>query len=67
MKYAARSAARRHYDGRVVRTVKRITALAGAALGVALYAWYEAVRAVPEVKRRKAALRAGVSLRRTRG
>jgi hypothetical protein len=38
---------------------KRILAIAASLLGAALYVWFEAVRAVPAVRRRKAALRAG--------
>jgi len=41
-----------------VRTVKRIGAAIGIALGVLAYVWYAAVRAVPEVERRRAARRA---------
>jgi hypothetical protein len=41
-----------------VRTVKRILTAAGLLLGFVLYVWYAAVRAVPGVKRRKAAIRA---------
>jgi hypothetical protein len=42
-----------------VRTARRILLGAGAALGAVLYVWFAAVRAVPAVKRRKAARRAG--------
>jgi len=52
-----------HYDG-PVRTIKRIAAGFGLLFGAVLYVWYAGVRAVPEVKRRKAALRAGVPRRR---
>ena len=45
------------YDG-PVRTLKRIGAAIGIALGLLAYIWYAAVRAVPEVKRRKAERRA---------
>jgi len=41
-----------------VRTLKRIGAAIGVVLGVLVYVWYAAVRAVPDVKRRKAARRA---------
>jgi len=42
-----------------MRTLKRIATAAGLVLGGLVYVWYAGVRAVPEVKRRKAALRAG--------
>jgi len=38
--------------------VKRIAAASGAALAVIAYVWIAAVRAVPDVRRRKAAARA---------
>ena len=38
--------------------VKRILAGLGALVAAAVYIWFAAVRAVPAVKRRKAALRA---------
>jgi hypothetical protein len=41
-----------------VRTVKRIALAIGALVGFLLYVWFAAVRAVPLVKRRKAARRA---------
>jgi len=41
-----------------VRTVKRIVLAFAAAIGALLYVWFAAVRAVPEVRRRKAARRA---------
>jgi hypothetical protein len=41
-----------------VAFVRRILKLAGAALAFAAYVWFAAVRAVPAVKRRKAARRA---------
>jgi hypothetical protein len=41
-----------------VPSPKRILALAAAVLGTVLYVWVAAVRAVPRVKRRKAASRA---------
>jgi hypothetical protein len=37
--------------------VRRALKLAGLALGSLLYVWYEAVRAAPDIKRRKAARR----------
>jgi hypothetical protein len=43
--------------------LKRIAAGFGLFLGVILYVWYAGVRAVPAVKRRKAALRAGAGRR----
>jgi hypothetical protein len=46
-----------------VRTLKRIAAVVGLFLGGVAYVWYAGVRAVPAVKRRKAALRAGASRR----
>jgi len=46
-----------------VRTLKRIAAAVGLFLGAVAYVWYAGVRAVPAVKRRKAALRAGASRR----
>jgi hypothetical protein len=48
-----------------VRAVKRIAALVAAALAVLLYVWAAAVRAVPGVKRRKAAGRRASSSRPT--
>jgi hypothetical protein len=45
------------YDG-AVRTVKRIALAIGAVIGAVLYVWFAAVRAVPIVRRRKAARRA---------
>ena len=48
-----------------VRTLKRLAAAIGLLFGGFLYVWYAGVRAVPEVKRRKAAARGG-SLRRPR-
>ena len=56
-KYAAREPPRGNYDGPMV-TVKRIAAGIGLFLGGLAYVWYAGVRAVPAVKRRKAALRA---------
>ena len=41
-----------------MRTLKRISLAVGVLLGAALYVWFAAVRAVPLVKRRKAARRA---------
>jgi hypothetical protein len=41
-----------------VRTVKRIVLALGVAVGAVLYVWFAAVRAVPEVRRRRAARRA---------
>jgi hypothetical protein len=41
-----------------VRTVKRIALALGAVVGVVVYVWFAAVRAVPLVRRRKAARRA---------
>ena len=41
-----------------MRTVKRIALAIGAVIGAVLYVWFAAVRAVPLVKRRKAARRA---------
>ncbi len=38
---------------------KRLLALVGGLTGAVLYVWYAAVRAVPGVRRRKAAMRAG--------
>jgi hypothetical protein len=43
--------------------VKRIAAGVGLFLGGIAYIWYAGVRAVPAVRRRKAALRAGAALR----
>jgi hypothetical protein len=40
-----------------VRRLKRILAAGGVLVGFVLYIWYAAVRAVPAVKRRKAAAR----------
>ena len=61
-KYAARKASRGHYDGSM-STVKRIAAGIGLFLGGIAYIWYAGVRAVPAVKRRKAALGAGAARR----
>ncbi|MEP6892551.1 MAG: hypothetical protein ABI927_02120 [Gaiellaceae bacterium] len=47
-----------------MRTLKRIAAGVGLFLGGVAYVWYAGVRSLPEVKRRKAALRAGASRRR---
>jgi hypothetical protein len=41
-----------------VAFVRRILKLVGAAVAFATYVWFAAVRAVPAVKRRKAARRA---------
>ena len=41
-----------------MRTIKRIALAIGVVLGAVLYVWFAAVRAVPLVKRRKAARRA---------
>ena len=41
-----------------MHTIRRIALAIGAVLGAALYVWFAAVRAVPLVRRRKAALRA---------
>jgi len=41
-----------------VRTVKRIAVALGATVAGLVYVWFAAVRAVPEVRRRKAARRA---------
>ena len=41
-----------------MRTVKRIALALGAVIGAVLYVWFAAVRAVPLVKRRRAARRA---------
>jgi hypothetical protein len=41
-----------------VRTVKRIALAVSALIGAVLYVWFAAVRAVPIVKRRRAARRA---------
>jgi len=41
-----------------VRAVKRIALAIGAVLGLVVYVWFAAVRAVPIVRRRKAARRA---------
>jgi hypothetical protein len=38
--------------------IRRLLKLAAAAIGFALYVWYTAVRATPEIKRRKAERRA---------
>jgi hypothetical protein len=40
-----------------VRLLRRILLLAAGAAGLLLYVWFAAVRAVPGVKRRKAAIR----------
>jgi hypothetical protein len=42
----------------VVRMVKRILAAFVAVVAFAIYVWFAAVRALPKVRRRKAALRA---------
>jgi hypothetical protein len=42
----------------VLRHPRRFLAFVGSVIGFLLYVWYAAVRAAPEVKRRKAALRA---------
>jgi hypothetical protein len=47
-------------DGRritAVTVVKRILAGIGLLLGAVVYVWFAAVRALPEVRRRKSALR----------
>jgi hypothetical protein len=41
-----------------VKLVKRILVATGVVLGFAVYLWVAAVRSLPAVKRRKAALRA---------
>ena len=41
-----------------MRSVKRIVLVVGAVFGAVLYVWFAAVRAVPLVKRRRAARRA---------
>ncbi|HEY4620441.1 MAG TPA: hypothetical protein VIG93_01975 [Gaiellaceae bacterium] len=41
----------------VVRRPKQVLAMLGGSLVALLYVWYAAVRAVPGVRRRKAALR----------
>ena len=41
-----------------MRIVKRILVAFGAVVAAFVYVWFAAVRAVPEVKRRKAARRA---------
>jgi len=38
---------------------KHLLALVGGLMGAVLYVWYAAVRAVPSVRKRKAATRAG--------
>jgi hypothetical protein len=43
--------------------IRRILTLLGALVGIALYVWFAAVRALPAVKRRKAARRADRRLR----
>jgi hypothetical protein len=50
---------------RPVRGVKRVLLAIGAVLGGAVYVWFAGVRAVPEVKRRKAARRAARERRNT--
>lgn len=40
-----------------MRLVKRVLKILAAAIAVALYVWFAAVRSVPAVKRRKAARR----------
>jgi hypothetical protein len=42
----------------LVTRPKRVLALVASTIGAMLYVWFAAVRAVPGVKRRKAALRA---------
>jgi hypothetical protein len=44
--------------------LRRAVKLVAATFGFLLYVWYAAVRATPEVKRRKAARRAGRPMRR---
>ena len=56
-KYAAREPPRANYDGSML-TLKRIATGIALILGGLAYVWYAGVRAVPAVKRRKAALRA---------
>ena len=56
-KYAARSEVAPHYHG-PVHPIKRIAAALTLLFGAFLYVWYAGVRFVPEVKRRKALLRA---------
>ena len=46
------------YDARVVRTIKRVALGIVALVGTVTYVWVAAVRAVPDVRRRKAAARA---------
>jgi hypothetical protein len=41
-----------------VATIKRVFLAIGVLLGASVYVWVAAVRALPRVKRRKAALRA---------
>jgi hypothetical protein len=55
-KYDVRATPGGHYHDRV-RMLKRIAAGIGLVTGFLAYVWYAAVRAVPEVKRRKAARR----------
>jgi hypothetical protein len=62
-KYAVRKQSGGHYDEQV-RVLKRIAVAFGLLFGGLLYVWFAGVRAVPAVKRRKAALRAGASRRR---
>jgi len=38
--------------------IRRLLKLVGVTIGALLYVWYEAVRATPEIKRRKAQRRA---------
>jgi hypothetical protein len=40
-------------------TVRRVLKLAAASVAFGLYVWFAAVRAVPAIRRRKAARRAG--------
>jgi hypothetical protein len=42
-------------------TIRRLLKLAAALIAFAVYVWFAAVRALPTVKRRKAARRAGRS------
>lgn len=46
------------YDARVLKTIKRVALGIVALLGTVAYVWVAAVRAVPDVRRRKAAARA---------
>jgi hypothetical protein len=49
---------------RLVPPVKRLLAVFGVVLGALVYVWVAAVRAVPRVRRRKAARRAARRLER---